>query len=62
VEIVNPSAEEAELMDSSWKHYRATDLAVSENFENEHPDVVVRSKAEQLHVFEDFMGVSQTEK
>jgi len=66
LEIVNPNEEETEKMDALWKRYRATELAVSESFETEHPDLVPLSKAEQIHRWEDWaceeMGLLSTVK
>lgn len=46
--------EETDKMEALWGHYGRTDLRLALQFEDEHPEVIPKTKAEEVHAWEDF--------
>jgi len=54
IEIANPTDDDIAMMESYWQRFEREHIWPGERFEEEHPEVVAKSKAEQIHDWEDW--------
>ena len=54
VDLVNPSDEDVTLMEKLYWRWSNHNLVLANQFEEEHPEVVPKTRIEEIHAWEDF--------